>query len=354
MCTWSSVHPARRANACSSRPGGGYLRFVVKMELPDIPGVSDRGFEGPADYAAVAEMVTADAQEDAPGLVVSPEEVRRSFENNPLLDLGTGFRMVEVDGVPVGYVIVRWMQEEDGPRIYRHMCKLDPAWRGRGIGTAMLHWAQDRLREIAADHKAGRNVFRTDTDERQKEQMALLEAEGYTAIEYNALLVRPDLDDIPDAPLPEGLEIRPVTEDQLRTIFDADTEAFRDHWGFVEPNEGDWAQFLEFEHRDESMWKVAWNGDRVAGQVRSFINESENERYGRKRGWCEFISTAREWRGKGVATALICESLRELRSRGMTEAALGVHVDNPHGAYRLYTGLGFEFDGQGVVYEKSL
>jgi mycothiol synthase len=156
------------------------------------------------------------------------------------------------------------------------------------------------------------------------------------------------------ASLPAGIEIRPVTQEQLRTIFDADTEAFRDHWGFSEPTEGDWVQFLEFPHRDETLWKVAWDGNRVAGQVRSFVNELENTTFDRKRGWTEFISTAREWRGKGVATALICESLRELESRGMDEAALGVHVENPHGAMRLYQKLGFAVQSRGAVYEKPM
>jgi ribosomal protein S18 acetylase RimI-like enzyme len=122
----------------------------------------------------------------------------------------------------------------------------------------------------------------------------------------------------------------------------------------VEPEEGDWVQFLEFPHRDETLWKVAWDGDRIAGQVRSFVNQRENEEFGRKRGWTEFISTAREWRGRGVATALICESLRELQRRGMEEAALGVHVENPHGAFRLYQKLGFEVVSRGAEYERAL
>ena len=99
---------------------------------------------------------------------------------------------------------------------------------------------------------------------------------------------------------------------------------------------------------------MAWDGDRVAGQVRTFINESENRENSRKRGWTEFISTARDWRGKGVATALICSSLRELAQRGMEEAALGVHVENPHGAYRLYQSLGFQVVSFDTTYEKPL
>ena len=322
------------------------------MLLPDIPGISCRPFAGPIDYQVIADIFNADASGSGGNWIVTGEEVALSFENQENLDVSTGLRLVEVDGKPIGYVIVRWMQEVGGPRIYRHMCKLVPDWKGRGIGTAMLAWAQHRLQEIAADHDFEPKVFRTNTETDSEGVAALLERNGYRAIEHEATLVRPDLEDIPEASLPAGLEIRPVTEDQLRTIFDADIEAFRDHWGFVEPDEGDWVRFLEFSYRDETLWKVAWDGDRIAGQVRSFINTLENESFDRKRGWTEFISTSRDWRGRGVATALICESLRELKKRGMEEAALGVHVENPHGAMRLYERLGFAVQSRGAVFEK--
>jgi mycothiol synthase len=327
---------------------------VAALHLPDLPGISTRLFAGEDDYRHVADLVNAESRSAGVDWIATPDEVALSLENHENLQLQRGLRFVEVDGEPIGYVIVRWLQEAGGPRVYRHMCKLSPHWRGLGIGTSMLHWAQERLREIAAGHDFEPKVFRTDTDTVSADAVALLEAEGYKAIEHSATLVRPDLRNIPVASLPAGIEIRPVTQEQLRTIFDADTEAFRDHWGFSEPTEGDWVQFLEFPHRDETLWKVAWDGNRVAGQVRSFVNELENTTFDRKRGWTEFISTAREWRGKGVATALICESLRELESRGMDEAALGVHVENPHGAMRLYQKLGFAVQSRGAVYEKPM
>ena len=43
-----------------------------------------------------------------------------------------------------------------------------------------------------------------------------------------------------------------------------------------------------------------------------------------------------------MAKALICQSLRVLRDRGMHEAALGVHTENPTGAFQLYLSLGYE------------
>ena len=328
----------------------------MEMRLPSIPGISSRPFAGGLDYQAVADLVVADARGDGrQDVVMNADEVETAFRNAENMDLARDFRFVEVDGAAVAYVTTRWWDEADGPRVYRHMCKVAPEWRRRGIGTALLEWAQHHLAERAAAHHIERpKVYRTDVDEETADGAALLEAAGYRAIQHGALLVRPHLDDIPDAPLPDGAEIRPVAEQQLRTIYEADIAAFRDHWGFSEPTEKDWQTFLEFPHRDESLWKVAWHGDRVIGQVRPFINEEENRENGRRRGWTEFISTARDWRGRGVATALICAGLRELAARGMQEAALNVHVENPHGAYRLYQSLGFRVRSFGTTYEKPL
>lgn len=70
--------------------------------------------------------------------------------------------------------------------------------------------------------------------------------------------------------------------------------------------------------------------------------------------YTENISTIKEWRGLGVARALICQSIRILRERGMRQAALGVHSENPTGAFHLYSSLGYEIEATWMVYERPL
>ena len=88
--------------------------------------------------------------------------------------------------------------------------------------------------------------------------------------------------------------------------------------------------------------------------MKSFIDTAQNEEHGPQRGWTEAISTARRWRRRGVAKALIVESIRELAARGMTEVALGVHTENPNGAFDLYAGLGYEVVSTWTTYRKPL
>ena len=140
----------------------------------------------------------------------------------------------------------------------------------------------------------------------------------------------------------------------LRPIFDAHWEAFRGSWDSRDATENDFQQFLDDPLRDESMWKIAWAGDTVVGQVKSFINPEENAAMGYRRGYTENISTHALWRNRGIAGALLASSLGELKDRGMTEAALGADTESPGGAFQLYTRMGFELRSYEAAYAKPI
>jgi len=159
---------------------------------------------------------------------------------------------------------------------------------------------------------------------------------------------RPTLDDVPVAPLPDGLELRPVTAEQHRVIFDAEAEAFRDHWQSREMTEEDFVSLYKSSDLDTGLWVVAWDGDEIAGVVQNWVFADENEKLGVARGWLEHISVRRPWRRRGLGRAITAESLRRLKVAGLTDAMLGVDAENPTGALGLYEGLGFE------VYQRSI
>ena len=323
--------------------------------LPELDGVDFRTFRGPADYADFARIITASSRGEGNDRVETPEGVASGYEHLDRCDPVRDLLIAEVDGRPVGYSRVWWDQEPEGPRIYRQVCFLDPENGGRGIGSAFLAWNEVRLREIASDHvDVSEKLLEAWVGDGNVAATALVRGAGYEPVTYSAEMVRPSVDDLPDHRLPEGLEIRPVTDNQLREIWEADVEAFRDHWGYVEPTEADYEKFLAFPYHDPTLWKIAWDDEGVAGQVKSFIDTAQNEELGIARGWTEAISTSRRWRRRGVAKALIVESIRELAARGMTEVALGVHTENPNGAYDLYAGLGYEVVSTMTTYRKPL
>ena len=66
------------------------------------------------------------------------------------------------------------------------------------------------------------------------------------------------------------------------------------------------------------------------------------------------LRRARNWRRKGIASALLARSLAALRDNGMTEATLDVDAENLSGALRIYERLGFEKRHHFVFYRKPL
>ena len=59
-------------------------------------------------------------------------------------------------------------------------------------------------------------------------------------------------DPIPDRAMPPGIDIRPVVESDHGRIWDADVEAFRDHWDAAEPTESDFASWFAAPDRHRS------------------------------------------------------------------------------------------------------
>jgi mycothiol synthase len=232
---------------------------------------------------------------------------------------------------------------------------VDPSFRRRGLGTWLMGWTLDRARERASreDPLVPVNVgaFSEDSEIGHR---ALLAAVGLEPVRHFFLMRRPLSEPIPDSPLPDGLEIRPVTQDQWRTIFDAENEAFRDHWGHREGTESGFQATYAHDELDTSLWVVAWDGDEVAGVVQNWIWPEENERLGVSRGWLEHISVRRPWRRRGLARAMTAESLVRFRARGLEEGMLGVDSENPNGALGLYEGLGFSVRSRAAAYRRPL
>ena len=331
--------------------------FETAASLPPIPGLRFRHFAGPADYAPMNDIANAQREANDNHFITPLDGFAAFYESfDPVrCDKARDLFIVEVDGRMIGYSRTEWYDEPDGTRLHLVVCFLHPDWRRQGIGRAMLATIEARATQVAmANPTSAEAQFQTNGDD-DPGQEALFGEAGYVAVRHGYEMVRPNLDPVVDAPLPEGLEIRPVRDEHLRRIWDAATEAFHDEWGFHVPSEGDYEAWLADPlQADRALWRVAWDGDEVAGQVRGFINADENERFGLQRGWVESISVRRPWRKRGLARALIASTIDALRERGMTEGALGVDTENLSGALRLYESVGFRPVSRSSVYRKPI
>jgi mycothiol synthase len=323
-----------------------------------LPGLVLRPYAGLADAGEMFRIFTAaneadevDERTSEAGLVNWLQHPgRRGF--NPADDLV----FVEVDGEVVGYGWTLWVDTTDGLREYVSRGHVHPAWRRRGVGTAILERNEARMRALAAAHDTERTkVMGTFADERRPGAVALATSHGYTPERFFFDMLRPHLNQIEVPPLPAGLELHTVNDRPgYRRIFDADAEAFMDHWGGFDASDAAFEEWLGDPDFDPSLFVIAWDGDEIAGAVINVIDQNENQMLNRRRGLLASVFVRRPWRRRGLARALVMRSLAVLRDRGMTSAGLGVDADNANEALRLYTESGFEVEFRSAAYRKPM
>jgi mycothiol synthase len=328
---------------------------TLLTESPAIPGLAFRGFIGESDYPKMLAVIEASKHADKVERSDTLDDIRRNYSHLTNCDPSTDMLFAEINGEVIGYNRVWWEKQDDGALLYNVVGFLHPDWRRKRIGTAMLQRAETRMRQIAATHETTAKKFsQTWANESEQCLQALLESQGYRPARYFFEMNRDTREPLPDAPLPPGLEVRPVTEAHFRPIFEADNEAFRDHWGHMEHTFEEFMHWQEGPDFDPSLWKIAWDGDQIAGMVLNFVNKAENAEYGRKRGYTEGISVRRPWRKLGLARSLLVQSIAMFKQMGMDETALGVDAENLSGALKLYQGVGYKEIRRNTNYRKLL
>jgi GNAT superfamily N-acetyltransferase len=323
---------------------------------PEIEGLAFRHFRGDEDYPAI--LAVNLGSKIADGLeqdLHTLESITFTYGSTPNHDPGNDTLIAEVNGKMVGFNRVFWERELDGTLLFWHYGFILPEWRGKGLGRAMIGWVENRAREIARALESGGPAYAsTEVFSTQPGLVNLLKEAGYEPVRYEFHMETANLNDIPDVPVPEGLEIRPVKPEDYHKVWAASVEAFRDHWGATEIDEADFERTMNNPLTDPNMWVVAWDGDEVAGSILNYINHAYNEQSGRKLGYTESISVRRPWRRKGLARAMLAASMRLHKSLGMTQTGLGVDTQNPSGALELYKSMGYEVVTQSTQYRKKL
>jgi mycothiol synthase len=304
-----------------------------------------RPFDPASDFPAVAELIAAVNEhagaESFPTVAELTVEWSRARSFDPLRDV----MVAEEEGRMVGAGRVAWRVRE-GVVVHRVDVWVHPDRQRNGIGRRLLAWGEARARASAADGSGGPShlphAFGSMTDQANLAGVTFAVQAGYRPVRYHYEMRRDLADPVPDAPLPDGLEVRPVAPADYRAVWLADEEAFRDHWDAAVVDEDDFRRFFAHPDIDPTIWQVAWDGDQVAGLVINGIFREENARIGIEVGWLDSVATRRPWRRRGLAAALIARSLAVLKERGMTIAALGVDTENPSGALGLYERFGFK------------
>lgn len=334
--------------------------ITIESSAVIAPGLAEAGlslcnWRDDADYDRVRRVMFADKHAQGIEEARSLADFRAHLESLPGMDVPNGIFLVEHDRTVIACKMLRGFAERNGTYCYGHQGYVLPEWKGRGIGLAMIRHSEQVLRVLSAQHPpAAPKFFQVFSQDRQSDLKNLLQSEGYSPVRYFYEMVRPDLENISSRELPQSIEARRVLPEHMRQIWDTLLDAFQDHWGETEYSDADYEKWLKRPEIQPELWHVAWEGDRIVAGVLNTIDDAENAAYNRKRGFTDDIFTLKEYRGRGIAQALIARGLAQFKQLGYSEAALDVDAENATGALRLYEKLGYRSHNTVIANRKPL
>lgn len=332
---------------------------MAPFDAPELPGLSLRVHEGGTALAAKLAPI-ANAVNTAEGIdeLVTVADLEHWLgHRTAAFDPAADVVLAEVDGALVGYAWVDWVDTTDGLREFHLGGYVHPDWQGRGIGRRLLAWQESHSRQSQAAAETDRPLgLGTWAPEKRAAKRRLFERAGYQTARYFFTMRRTPLDEVDMPPMPDGTEVRPIGHDRAsqRQLWEADVEAFEDHWGGFDASDAAFDSALVSPDHTPDLWIVAWEGDEIAGAVTNAIYVAENEAFARRQGWLETVFVRRRWRRRGLGAAIVARALVRLREAGMNEAMLGVDSDNPTGALGLYERAGFVVDRRAAAYRKPM
>ena len=213
-----------------------------------------------------------------------------------------------------------------------------PSAFGRGIGTRLVEWGEERARALGAPD------LRSAILAADSRGACLLRSRGFEHLRsFFRMMI--DLEhEPPPAAWPAGFEVATLASGEERLIYEVVEDAFEDHWDHTRRTMEEWLSRRRLEH---DLCFLVRAGERVAAGA-----ECRRELFGM--GWVNTLGTRREFRRLGLAEALLRHSFRELYARGARRVGLGVDAENPTGATRLYERVGMRIAWRADLYTKSL
>jgi len=284
-----------------------------------------------------------------------PDELEVEWKT-PMFNLQTDTRVVFTpNGDLVGYAEI-WDTEEPHIRVHS-WGRVHPEYCGRGIGTALLAWEEERALEAIAKAPAGARVCIghgvNSKDERAKRP---LEAHGFKVVRHFWRMEVVLDGETAASQWPQGISVRTFdSESDLVSVVKAVQDEFKDHWGFFDtPLEQElelWNHWIsEDKNFDPTLWFLAMDGDEIAATALCWPKKTEDL----EMGWVDVLGVGRPWRRRGLALALLRHAFAEFAKRGKSKVGLEVDATSLTGANRVYERAGMHVARQTDAYEKEL
>jgi mycothiol synthase len=231
-----------------------------------------------------------------------------------------------------------------------------PQRRGQGIGTLLAERMVARADEAHAEKHPTLPAKLTFTGlVANTAQADLLGSVGLVPERWS-FGMRVRLADVEERPLvlPHGFVLRRYDDSYADEMLAAHNEAFLDHPNFAPWNDVMWKQWVTESRsfRPDLSFVVVEDTrpERIASYVQSAEFDAHHQATGRREGYVGKVGTRREFRGRGLAGALLAHCLVAYRDAGLDEAALDVDSENPTGALGVYQRVGFRVERRWTDY----
>jgi mycothiol synthase len=289
------------------------------MRVPE--GLTSRPLvEG--DARAVYEVMAAQEQADLGSVEIEEADIIGDW-GRPSFDVSA-----QTVGVFDGEELVGYAEVTHGDR---GDAAVHPAYRGRGIGTELALWMQEKARERGAD-VIGMPVPVGSPGDR------LLESLGYEVRWHSWVLQLPEGVSIVERPLPEGYAVRAAEPSEYRDVHAVVEDAF------LEWSERDRETYEDFEsvvvrRPGFEPWHVRVVTDdsgAIVGVACLSIFEPEDDRD--RDAFVSRLAVRRDQRNRGLAQALLVDAYARAREHGVPTG--GLSTDSRTGALGLYEKVG--------------
>jgi mycothiol synthase len=246
--------------------------------------------------------------------------------------------------VMVGYVKTRYKPFADGVHRVAMDGGVHPDHRRRGIGTVLAEAGVAGAKVVHALHHP---TLKLVVDVHKAEHITgvaeLVRSQGFAPVRYFQFMEHPLGDAIGDAAIPDGLRVEPWSERNDEDFRFVRNESFKDNWG-SEPMPVDlWQNKITnqtFRPDVSFLLRDAANGA-PAGVLVTMSWEADTAATGVRDAHFMLVGTLREYRKRGVASALVGHALRAAAAQGYDRASLSVDSANPSGAFGIFEKAGF-------------
>lgn len=298
-----------------------------------------------ADLPALHALLLAAARADQDEHVESLDDLETQFEDvwsDPSLDAIVADNAV---GRLSLYARLFVNPEPNPERTSFGTYAVHPDLRGNGHEDVLLGWIEARAgthRPPSFDGGPAEVRLRIARREQQTIEIERLTRRGYRHIR-DYFRMRRDLNDaLPQATYPSGVEVRAFVAGDDEVLWSAHLEAFADHWGYQLESLVDFRQYViaSPDFRPD-LTRLVWADGQVVAYSINQVATADNDRVGRAEGTVRLLGTRRAWRGKGLARAMLADSMTRFKDAGLTHAALTVDAESLTGAFELYQRIGF-------------